>query len=140
MRGEWDSTGKVHRLVAGLCGFPRGFGECVALGILDREDNLVGGLVFHNWFPEGGTIEISVGALTKNWCNRGILRQATEYAYDVCECQAIVARTSRDNSTRKIWKALGASEHVIPRLRGRDEAEYIYVLPEEVWRASRFAR
>jgi hypothetical protein len=40
----------------------RGFGKCRAIGIADAEGKLLGGLVYRNWCPEVGTIEISGAA------------------------------------------------------------------------------
>ena len=48
----------------------RGFGKCRAIGVVD-ETGLLGGLVYRNWHPEVGTIEISGAALPgTNWLSR----------------------------------------------------------------------
>ena len=36
----------------------RGFGKCKAIGIANEQGKLLGGLVYRNWHPEFGTIEI----------------------------------------------------------------------------------
>ena len=130
----------IAPLVQSLCKLPRDFGESRSMAIVDSSDKIVGGLVFHNWHPEAGTIEVSVGSVSSKWLTRGVLKSATRYAYDHCMCHAIVARTDAQNPTRRIWTSLGASEHVIPHLRGPGVPEYIYVLTREVWDKSKFAR
>lgn len=67
------------------------------------------------------------------------MRVALTYAFDGLASQAVVARIAEDNRpARHIWQALGASEHIVPRLYGRAKAGCIYVLTEETWKRSRF--
>jgi RimJ/RimL family protein N-acetyltransferase len=125
----------VARNIEG-CGL--GFGNCRALGVA-HNDQLVAGLVFHNWEPDNGLIEISAAATHRGWMTRKVVNTAMEYAFDGLECQAIVARISEANEpARKIWQALGSAEYTIPRLRGRDTAGCIYVLTDDAWQRSRF--
>jgi hypothetical protein len=126
---------EVADFVAALLGFPRGFGECQAVGFLDAACVLEAGVVYHNWNPEAGVIEISAASTTRRWGTRGRLHMIFGYPFDHIGCQMVVARHAEDNPVRRIWKALGASEHVIPRLRGRDRAECIATLTVEKWRA-----
>lgn len=119
-------------------GCERGFGECRALGVAHKGD-LVAGLVFHNWEPENGLIEISAAATHRGWMTRQVVNTAMEYVFDGLHCQAVVARVAEGNaSARKIWQALGSAEYVIPRLRGRDKAGCIYILTDDAWKRSRF--
>lgn len=131
----------VSRFVASQI-FPSGgeFGHCKAIGFVKNEE-LVAGFVFHNWNPDAAVIEISGASLIRGWTTKQIVRALFEYPFDQIGCQAVVARHSEHNTrARRIWRALGADEHVIPRLRGRNEAEALAVLTVENWRNSRFAR
>ena len=48
----------------------RGFGNCKTIGIIDG-GMLVAGLVYHNWDPDAGVIEISGAALPgEPWMTR----------------------------------------------------------------------
>lgn len=124
-------------VAARIEGCERGFGECRALGI-GHGGQLVGGIVFHNWEPEHGLIEISSAATHRGWMTRKVINTAMEYVFQGLECQAVVARIAQTNdSARRIWLALGSSEHVIPRLRGRDKAGCIYVLTDDAWKRCR---
>ena len=108
---------------------------------VEHKGQVVAGVVFHNWSPEAGVIELSCAAENKRWMTRGVMRTALGYVFDLLECQSAVARTAETNITvRKLWKALGAQEYVIPRLRGVNEAEAILVLPKEAWMDSKFMR
>lgn len=119
----------------------RGFGPNTAIGVLDDENNLIAGAVFHNWEPESGVIEISGASITKRWLTRDVLRAVFSYTFDQLECQMVVARHPvSSESIRRQWKMLGASEYIIPRLGGRDRDIAIATLTEETWRSSKFAR
>ena len=128
----------VSRMIPGS---DRGFGTCTAIGIIDDDGKLVAGLVYHNWYPETGVIEMSVGAIDKRWITRTILRAIFAYPFGQLDCQLVVFRVApADKALRRILKAVGATEHVIPRLRGRNEAEVIITLADDAWKNSKFAR
>lgn len=119
-------------------GCERGFGPCVALGVF-RGAELVGGVVYHNWNPESGVMEMS--AAGNHWLNRAVLQHMHGYIFDQAGCQLAVLRVSENNTRMlRIAEAYGYRKHLIPRLRGRDEAEAILTLTVEDWRSSRFHR
>ncbi len=119
------------------CGL--GFGACRAMGVLDSHDKLVAGVVFHNWDKRSGVIEVSSAAIDPRWASRNVLSAAFAYCFDGLGCQSVVARISENNKrASRLWKALGAQEYIIPRLRGEHEAEAVYVLYREVWANSKF--
>lgn len=119
----------------------RGFEPCVGLGVLRRDKKLVAGLVFHNWEPEAGLIEVSGAAIDPRWMTRTVMNEALGYAFDVAGCQMVFARQSvKNEAPRKAWKALGAQEVIIPRLRGRHEDGSIITLTDDAWRASKFRK
>lgn len=136
MRPFWDAS--VADWVAERIDGAGGFGKCRALGVA-RNGKLVAGVVFHNWSPDAQVIEVSAAAEHRGWATRTVLSTGFNYAFSFC--QAAVARTHQDNMpVRRLWSAFGASEHIIPRLRGRDAAEAIYILTAEQWAASKFRR
>jgi RimJ/RimL family protein N-acetyltransferase len=125
----------VAAFVARQLGFSRGFGECAAIGF---GTPLFAGFVYHDWNPEAATIEISAASTRPGWGNKSALKAIFEYPFDQLGCQLVIARHSVNNSrVRRIWKALGASEYIIPRLRGRYEDEAIATLTVEAWRKRR---
>lgn len=117
----------------------RGWENPVAIGFLSREGVLEAGVVYTNWQPENGVIEITAAAIGHKWGTRERLRVIFEYPFDHLGCQMVVARTSERNPVPlRIWRALGADEYRIPRLFGRDEAAIITTLTAEQWAESRF--
>lgn len=118
----------------------RGFGNCQALGVALKGE-LIGGVAFHNWCPEHGVIEISGAATDPRWLTRTVINKALGYVFDEIKCQAVLALQDPDNHrATKVWKALGAQEFIIPRLRGRNNAGSLITLTDEAWSKSKFKR
>ena len=127
----------VAKLIPGC---ERGFERPRSFGVLSN-NRLVGGVIFTNWQPEAGTIELHAAATTRRWLTAPVIRTVFGYVFDRCECQMAILRVAEGNEAmRSIARRLGFSEHVIPRLFGRDQAGIVYTLTEEQWRASRFER
>lgn len=104
-------------------------------------DKMVGGVVFHNWSPETGVIEISAAGDKGRWVSKSVLKEVFDYAFITAGCQMVVARIAEDNTAaRDLWKSLGSDEVLIPRLRGRTASEAIELLTQEAWQSSRFNR
>ena len=132
---------QVHDFVSHLIpGCERGFGPCKALGI-QNDDQLVGGVVYHNWNPESEVIEMSAAATTPRWLTRPVLHGIFSYPFDQIGVQLIVLRVSEhDKRLASILKRYGFESVSVPRLRGRDEAEIIYTLTDEKWRSNSFEK
>lgn len=134
----WD--GRVAGWVARhIPGCERGFGPSVSMGVLNRNREIVAGAVFHNWHPETGVIEMSVVIKDpRAWC-RTVMQKAFGYAFKELGCQLVVARTDPENRRAlRCWRALGAQEYEIPRLRGRDKSEIISTLTDDAWASCKY--
>lgn len=113
----------------------RGFGNCKTMGVFD-DDDILGVIVFHNWNPEAGVIEISAAADSPRWLNRWVLDRIFGYAFDDVGCQLVVARISEHNqATQRIFTRYGFENVLIKRLRGRGEDERIFTLTDDAWRS-----
>ena len=123
-------------VAAHIDGCGRGFEACQALGVLDKSGNICAGIVFHDWSPEHGTIELSAAATDRRWLTRTVAGVAMGYAFQVA--RLALARTSEHNKpVRRLWRALGANEYEIPELWGPRESGVILTLTEAQWQASR---
>lgn len=110
------------------------FGDAQTIGFIDDAGLLVCGFVYHDWQPERGTIEISAAATSPRWATRGNIETAFGYPFDEAGCQLAYAWTDETNrAVRRGMKWLGATEHVIPRLRGPDRAGVLLTLTAEAW-------
>lgn len=126
----------IADFVAGhIDGCERGFSDFTSLGVME-DDMLIAGVVFHNYAPEAGVIELSAAATSKRWLTRPVLKAMFGYPLDEIGCQMVVLRVSERNSGMiAIARRFGFDSHRVPRLRGRDEAEIIFTLTDNDWRA-----
>ena len=117
----------------------RGFGKCRAIGVVD-ETGLLGGLVYRNWCPEVGTIEISGAALPgTNWLSRRTIQIMYDYPFYQCGCQMVIKTTMADNEiVLRIMAAVGFSLHHVKRLGGRDRDGVVGTLTVEDWEVSKY--
>lgn len=115
----------------------RGFGECQALGVV-KGGSLVAGVVYHDWCPERGTIQISAGATVPRWTTRQIIAEI--FNYPLSFCQMVWMQTDPENPARAIWGKLGAQEYQIDRLFGRDRDGVICTLTDVAWAKTKYAR
>lgn len=127
-------------VAAHIPGCERGFDKPVAIGVIENE-RLIGGTVFHNWNPEAGAIEMSSAGTSPRWLSRKMLKAIFGYVFDQIGCQIVVMRVSERNARMvDIAERFGFSGTLIPRLRGRDEAEWIFTLTDDQWRQHPLAR
>lgn len=67
-----------------IMGYPSGFKDCTAIGVIDSEKIIAG--VVYSGYTEGPnfkpiTIEMSVASIDKRWCNRHNLRAFFAYPF-----------------------------------------------------------
>jgi hypothetical protein len=120
----------------------RGFGFNIkTIGVIDDGD-LIAGLVYHNWDPEAGLIEISGAALPgEPWLSRETIRRMYQYPFHVCNCQMIAQRLPADDERQqRMLAAYGYMLIRVPRLFGRDRDGVLALLTAEDWAANKFNR
>jgi hypothetical protein len=118
----------------------RNFGECKAIAVLNG-NSLAAGLIYHNYDPDAHVIEISGASWINGWLTRPVLKAMYGYPFIDCACQAVVQRVSDDDTAQhRMLKAYGAERYRIPRLRGDNAAENIFITTRETWAANKFAR
>ena len=117
----------------------RGFGRCKAIGVLDNDGRLIGGMVYHNYDPEAEIIEMSGAATDPRWLTRATLGVVYQYPFQVCDCQMVVMRVPADNE--RLLRQLAVFGYAfirMPRLFGRDRDGVICTLTVEDWMANKF--
>jgi RimJ/RimL family protein N-acetyltransferase len=122
-----DSKGKL--LPDGVC-----------LGVFD-EDTIAGCVVYHDYEPDSGVIELSSAAVNKLWLTRPVLKAMFDYPFKDIGVQMVVTRVSaRDGQAHlhRIFHAYGFKSLRIPRLFGRHEDGILFSLTDDDWRASKF--
>lgn len=104
-----------------------------------RDNDLIGAAIYTNWDRDSGVIELSLASKESRWLSRPVMQAMFHLPFNELGCQMVVTRTSEHNKTAlRMNRAFGFTDHVIPRLRGRDEAEHIMTLTDDDWRKSRF--
>lgn len=134
--GNSATNQAIASFVAGhIDGCERGFADFTTLGVLEQ-GRLIAGVVYHNYVPEAGVIELSAASTSRRWLTRPVLKAMFGYPFDEIGCQLTVLRVSEENSgMADIARRFGFASHRIPRLRGRGEAEIIFTLTDDDWRA-----
>lgn len=123
-----------------IWGDGRQFTLGTAMAVL-RDDVLLGCAVFHNYDKDAGVIEISAGAESPRWLSRQVLAAMFGYVFNSLGCQAVVTRCDPDSARlRRIMTTYGFEEHRLPRMRGRDKDDALYILTDDAWRGNKFNR
>lgn len=136
MKVVWGAESVIVPFVAAQIGVNRPFGPCITAAVVDSQNNLAAGVVFHNYQPEHETIEASAAAINPKWATRSVLTELMGYAFQ--SCQMLVGRTHEDNArVRRLWKAMGAQEYIIPRMRGRAASEALLCITDDAWNQSK---
>ena len=78
-------------------GEPSRIGECTCMGVLDGA-RPIAGMVYHNYQPNEGTIELSGAAVDRRWMTRPVIEALFSYPFDYLDLQLVVTRNSADNS------------------------------------------
>lgn len=138
-----DDKPELYRALEGFVservwGRFREFGEGRAMAVI-HGGNVIAALIYNNWDDEAGVIEISGAADTPRWLSKPVLKEMFDYPFVRLGCQAVAMRGDAENNhLTRILPAYGFKKYDIPRLRGRDKTEAIYVLSDDDWKASKF--
>ena len=72
-------------------GWPDGWQIGTILAIA-KGDKIVAAVLFHNWQPQNGVIEISAASDDRRWLSRAVMQDMFAYAFVQMAAQAVVAR------------------------------------------------
>lgn len=118
----------------------RDFGKCQGMAVLE-DDALIAGAIWHNWEPDAGVIEISAASTSKRWLTKETLGVLFGVPFNEWGCQVVVLRVSdHDRPLHRMLRAYGFVQYRLPRLRGRNEAENVFILTDDAWRDNKFNR
>lgn len=77
---------------------PRGFsGPVEAIGIATEEE-LVAGVVYHDYQPACGTMQLSMAAVSPRWATRGNIRALLAYPFDAVKVNKLWTATPSTNA------------------------------------------
>lgn len=120
-------------------GFSRPFQPpYTTMGVFEGR-KLISVILYNNYQPETGVIEIHGASITPRWLTKPVLWAMFDMPFNRLGCQMVVMRVSdRDRRLLRILKAYGFKHVIVPRLRGRDEGERVFWLTDDAWRANGF--
>lgn len=118
------------------------FGPCYAIGVLDRNDTLIAGVVYNNWFPDFQSVELSFAAETSRWLTRNLICELMQYAYGTLGCNRVNAVTPKKaRDARKFLDAFGFKrEGVATDGFGPGEDAIISRLLKREWLQTKWAK
>jgi RimJ/RimL family protein N-acetyltransferase len=119
---------------------PEAVRDYCSMGVFD-DGQLIGGTLYHNWHPENGVIELTSASLSKRWLTRSVVNAMFELPFTTLNCQMCALRVSEKNDNMiHIARSFGFLEYYIPRLRGRNEGEFVFTLTDDQWKTSKYRR
>jgi len=132
------------KLMSGFTEWSSGFGDknLKAIGIANDDNELIAGLVYFNWHPEAGTIEISIDAVPKHrWLTPETLAVMFQYPFLDCGCQMVITKTSGNSEhVQRMLAAMNFQLIRIPRAGGRNEDGVLALLTYEDWLEAKFCK
>lgn len=136
--GQDKAVGEWIAAQLGQTGFAGYF--MAAFGVAEN-GALIGGTAFHNYYPKEGVIEMTSASTSPRWLTRPMLNAIFTYVFDLLKCQMVVMRVSENNAVMvNIAERFAFKGYLIPRLRGKNEGEWIFTLTDDQWRESPFRR
>lgn len=108
-------------------------GAYVGLGVV-RGGKLVAGVIYHNWRPVDGDVQVIIAADDARWCLPKTMRALFAYAFETLDCVRMTAVIAKNNKRcRRLTAGLGFKyEGYARRAIGRKHDALIYgILREE---------
>lgn len=76
-----------------------GFGPSAALGIANGDGNrLLAGVVFHDFQPDHGTVQMSFAAESPLWAHKDVIREFLHYPFNEMRVYKVWTATPADNT------------------------------------------
>ncbi|MGB7241020.1 MAG: GNAT family protein [Sulfitobacter sp.] len=138
-RGSDEFEALQRYISVGIWGDQRDIPGDTIIASISSGNAVLGAAIFQNYNKSAGTIEISAAADSAKWLCRSVLDEMFSYPFTQLGCQAVLTRCDPDDKRlSRIFKAFGFKRYDIPRLRGRNKAEAIYVLGDDDWLGNGF--
>lgn len=74
-----------------------GFGPMAAIGVVDKNNLLVAGVVFSDYQPQYGNIQVSFASDRADWLTPGLVRAIMHYPFYQLGCNRITTLTPKRN-------------------------------------------
>ena len=74
-----------------------GFGPCEAIGVVGS-NGLIAGVVYHDYQPRAGSIQLSMAADNPRWAKKEIIAGLLRYPFEQLKCYRVWTGTPIDNT------------------------------------------
>lgn len=120
-------------------GGPDDFGPSVGIGVMSSDGMLVGGVVFSNYQPTFGSIEVAFAGSRRNWLTPRLVSGILAYPFTQLNANRITCLTpKRNRQARQFLEKFGFKrEGLIRRGFGNDDCVVSGLLRKE-WEGHRF--
>jgi RimJ/RimL family protein N-acetyltransferase len=117
----------------------RGFPASKAIGVIE-DGKLIAGMVYHNFDPAAGVIEMSGAAIPgKYWLTPETLRRIYDYPFLEIGCQMVLMRVPEENRMLlRVLASIGYAFILVPRLLGHNKNCVLCTLTFEDWSSNKF--
>ena len=90
------------------------FGPCTAIGVVDKNENELFGIVFHDYQPAFSTIQMSCGAASPRWATKNMVRMLLAYPFEQLKVRKLWSAIQHTNErTLKVAKGLGFKREAV---------------------------
>jgi len=129
----------VAQWVADQIGHGLDWGPCEAIGVVDKHDNLIGGVVFNQYQPQYRNIEVSFASTRANWLTPNLVTGILSYAFDQLDCNRITSLTPKKlRKARQFLQKFGFKHEGTVRFGYGDDDAIISGLLASEWSQHRF--
>jgi RimJ/RimL family protein N-acetyltransferase len=109
--------------------------------VVDKHDNLIGGVVFNQYQPQYRNIEVSFAASRSNWLTPNLVTGILSYAFDQLGCNRITSLTPKKlRKARQFLIKFGFKHEGTIRAGYGDDDAIISGLLASEWAVHRFNR
>ena len=91
-----EVAGWVSNRISYMAG--RDFGPSVAIGVISEDDKTLAGIVFHDYHPEFGTIQVSLAATSPRWATKRLICSILFYPFIQLGCNIVWSAIAHDNA------------------------------------------
>jgi RimJ/RimL family protein N-acetyltransferase len=75
-----------------------GFGPATAIGVVDQRDQPMAGVVFHDYQPAYGTIQLSAAAISPRWATKRLVSDILRYPFGQLGVHKVWTATQHENA------------------------------------------
>jgi hypothetical protein len=144
LRYAYEHHEDVARFVAAMIPHvrARGFGPCKTIGVVDGNNELIAGLVYHKLSPEAGIMELSIAALPgRRWLTPMTIAVMGYYPFVQCGYHMLVCNVrAADQRAQRQLAAVGFKRIRYPHMFGKDDDGMVCQLTVDDWNSSKICQ